>query len=213
MKKQRITAAIFGALGGVLAAAVLTICLTQRGAAPRLVRYPQEAEDCARALLAHLNAGDYDGASQYIYGCPALDAAGQWDSDACRVIWDAFAASLDGTPEGKCYAASDGLALDVTVRSLDLSQVLDGMGQAAPALLEEQVARAANMNQVYDDAHEYREDFVQALLLQAAEDGLAQAAPVARPLTLRLLRDRGQWWVLPDQALLRAVSGGLLGKD
>lgn len=213
MKKQRIIAAIFGALGGVLAAAALTVCLTQQGAAPRLARYPQEAEDCARALLTHLNAGDYAGASQYIYGCPALDTAGQWDSDACRTLWDAFAASLDGTPEGRCYAASNGLALDVTVRSLDLSQVLDGMGQAAPALLEEQVARAVNMNQVYDDAHEYREDFIRALLDQAAEDGLTQAAPVARPLTLRLVRDRGQWWVLPDQALLSAVSGGLLGKD
>ena len=66
MKKQRIIAAIFGALGGVLSAAALTVCLTQRGAAPRLVRYPREAEDCAQALLTHLNAGDYGGASQYI---------------------------------------------------------------------------------------------------------------------------------------------------
>lgn len=213
MKKQRIIAAIFGALGGVLAAAALTVCLTQRGVAPRLVRYPREAEDCAQALLTHLNAGDYGGASQYIYGCPALDAAGQLDSDACRVIWEAFAASLDGFAEGRCYADAEGLALDVTVRSLDLSRVLDGMKQAVPALLEEQVAQAVSMDQVYDDAHEYREDFIRALLDQAAEDGLTQAAPVARPLTLRLVRDRGQWWVLPDQALLSAVSGGLLGKD
>ena len=111
MKKQRIIAAIFGALGGVLAAAALTVCLTQREAAPRLVRYPREAEDCAQALLTHLNAGDYGGASQYIYDCPALDAAGQWDSDACRVIWEAFAASLDGSAEGRCYADAEGLAL------------------------------------------------------------------------------------------------------
>ena len=101
----------------------------------------------------------------------------------------------------------------VNQRYSEARRVLDGMKQAVPALLEEQVAQAVSMDQVYDDAHEYREDFIRALLDQAAEDGLTQAAPVARPLTLRLVRDRGQWWVLPDQALLSAVSGGLLGKD
>ena len=60
------------------------------------------------------------------------------------------------------------------------------------------------------------------LLTDAAGAGLLEKAVFSKcrdravvriVLTLRLVRDRGQWWVLPDQALLSAVSGGLLGKD
>lgn len=200
---------IFGTLGAVLAVVVLVICLTQRDAEPVLLRYPQEAENCVSQMMKNLCADNFRQASRYIYGEPELGAelpAG----DGAAQLWDSFTSSLRYEPKGECYATATGLAQDVTVSSLDMSAVLQDMEQIAPQLLEQRVAQAKNMDEIYDADHEYLEEFLQDVMQEAAAAALENAETVQRPLTVNLLYDRRQWWVLPDRALLSAISGGIL---
>ena len=76
-----------------------------------------------------------------------------------------------------------------------------------PAVLEAQVDAAENFAQVYDDNWQYREDFAQSVLEETARQVTAGIAPVERQITLRLAFENGQWWVVPDQALLQIISG------
>lgn len=204
--------AVFGVLGGALAAAAIVLCLTRRNASPMLLSVSPEAEACVNGLLAQLRAGDYGGASRYLYGTPELDVDVRAENAASRKLWAAFVGSLRCTPMGECYAAEDALAQNVMISGLNVAQVLSNMERTAPALLKKRVAQAQSMAEVYDDAHEYREDFVASVLSQATESCLRQAVRAYRNVTLRLVYD-GQWWVQPDPAFLCAVSGGILGSS
>ena len=201
---------IFGTLGAVLAAVVLVICLTQRSAEPVLLRYPQEAENCVSQMMKNLCADNFRQASRYVYGEPELGAELPAGDGAAAQLWDSFTSSLRYEPKGKCYATATGLAQDVTVSSLDMGAVLQDMEQIAPQLLEQRVAQAKNMDEIYDADHEYLEEFLQDVMQEAAAAALENAETVQRPLTVNLLYDRRQWWVLPDRALLSAISGGIL---
>ncbi len=210
MKNRKILPCIFGALGAVLAAAALLVCLTRREAEPVMARYPQEAEECAGALLEALCSGDFQQASQYLYGTPTLGSGLEEDGEAAGQLWASFASSLRCTPEGRCYATAAGLAQDVNVSSLDMGQVLQTMKATAPQLLEQRVAQAQSMDEIYDDNHEYREEFLREVMRSAASAALEGAEMMEHSLTLQLLYQDHRWWVLPDQALLDAVSGGIL---
>lgn len=209
---MKIVSGVFGALGGLLAAAGLVICLTQRDVTPQLIRAPKEAEECVEGLLDALCAGDYSGAAQFLYGAPSLEVDKIAQGDAARLIWDAFTNSLTCTLMGSCYASAEGIAQDVTVEGINVVQLLRRMEETAPTLLKERVALARNMNEVYNDVHEYRPAFVRSVLLQAAQDCLEQTDINTQRLTLHLLYDDG-WWVAADQAVLGALTGGILGRS
>lgn len=201
---------VFGVLGTMLAAAALEICLTKRGAEPVMVRYPQEAEECVGAMMDALCSGDFRQASQYLYGTPTLGSGLGSDDEAAAQLWTAFTSSLRCTPAGRCYATAGGVAQDITVSSLDIGQVLQTMKTTAPLLLEQQVAQAESMDEVYDADHEYREEFLRDVMCRAAAAALETADTADHTLTVNLTYHDGQWWVLPDQALLEAISGGIL---
>lgn len=210
MEKRKILPWLFGTLGAMLAAAALVVCLTGREAEPVMVRYPQEAEECAGAMMDALCGGDFRQASRYLYGTPVPDAGAGGGDEADAQLWTAFASSLRCTPESRCYATAGGVAQDITVSSLNIGQVLQTMKTTAPLLLEQQIARAGRMDEVYNADHEYREEFLQDVMRRAAAAALETADTVAHTLTVNLTYCDGQWWVVPDQALLEAVSGGIL---
>jgi hypothetical protein len=73
------------------------------------------------------------------------------------------------------------------------------------------VAEAADVTEVYDENNDYREDVVMEVLLEAAEDSLAEDAQnMSVTLTVGLRYWDNRWWVVADEALLDAISGGVL---
>ena len=66
-----------------------------------------------------------------------------------------------------------------------------------------------SLDQIYDDNWQYREDLTQAVLEEAARQAAAGGSRVERSVTLRLVYEDDRWWVLPNQELIAAISGGL----
>ena len=210
MKKKTFLPGLLGALGGVLAVAALTVCLTQREAEPVILSYPQGAEDCVSAMMTAICSGDYSGASQYLYGQPDLGSGPAGDSETAAQLWTSFASSLQYTADAPCTASDSGVCQRVTITSLDMNGVLESMTAKAPELLERKIALSDSMDDVYDENHEYRPGFVDSVLYQAANLALEEAQTVEHTVTVNLLYDAHQWWVMPDAALLNAISGGIL---
>ena len=49
------------------------------------------------------------------------------------------------------------------------------------------------------------------VLYDAAKDALEQdAKTVTFEVTVNLVHNNGQWWIVPEDALLTAISGGIL---
>ena len=52
--------------------------------------------------------------------------------------------------------------------------------------------------------------YLDALFTAAKEALKRDARQTSWDLTLNLVYENGQWWIMPEQALLRAISGGIL---
>ena len=210
MRNNKAASWIFGVLAVVLAVSALLICLTQRNAAPKLFGKAEGAEKCARAMMDCISRGDYAGASAYLYGTPSLGIGDQRETPAAECVWDAFVSSMECRSRGSCYATDAGVAMDFTVSGLDIPSLTQELKQRSAAVLEARVEAAENMSQVYDSNQQYREDFIQSVLEEAAREAVAAVSPVENAVTVQLVYEGNQWWVVPDSALMTAISGGIL---
>ena len=210
MKNNKGASWIFGVLAVVLAVSALLICLTQRNAKPKLFGQAEGAEKCARAMMDSISRGDYAGASAYLYGKPNLGTDAQRETPAAELIWNAFVSSLECQNQGGCYATDAGVAIDFTVSGFDIPSLTQELKQRTTAVLEARVEAAEDMSQVYDSEQQYREDFAKSVLEEAAREAVAASSPVQRRVAVQLVYEGNQWWVVPDGAVITAISGGIL---
>lgn len=210
MKIAKLFSGIFAALGTVLMLAALMLSLVSMNASPRLVRVPQGAVDQSQALLDAIAKGDFDAAGKTMYGQPELSGEPEAEDAAGQRIWDAFVGSLSCEFRGSCYATDTGLARDAVITALDVSTVTEAVGEYAHALLTQRVETAEDMSELYDEENNFRQDLVDAIVLEAVDQAIRENGQTASfDVTLSLIQRDGQWWVVPDQALLQAISGGL----
>jgi hypothetical protein len=67
------------------------------------------------------------------------------------------------------------------------------------------------VSEIYDENNEYREDFVMNVLYDATVAVLEENAKKQTcEVTVNLSYQDGNWWVVADEALLDAISGGIL---
>lgn len=211
MKRSGGISSLFGMIGICAAAAGIFLSLTFKTASPVLVEQPLVARAQAVQLLDAVCEEDMQKASSLLYGTPGLGADRDPADAVGNLLWDAFIGSMEYEINGECYATDSGVALDVTITALDLNSVTATLKDRSQVKLEARVAEAKNADDVYDENGDYREDFVMQVLYDSAVDALAQdAQQISKNVTLSLVFDDGQWWIMPEAGLLEAISGGIL---
>ncbi len=211
MKISKVFAAIFGLLGAAICALTVLLCLTSLEKAPVLAQTPQQAMNRVDILFQAISSNDYSSASQSIYGTPDLGAEPPEEGSIHQLIWNAFVDSFQYELVGSCYATDSGIAQTVSIRYLDISSITAGIPERSRELLQQHMLEAEDMDQIYDDNNDYRQDLVDAVLFEAAQEAL-QAHPsyTETELTVNLAFSQGQWWVLADETLMQAISGGII---
>lgn len=212
MKITKLFSGLFAVLGVILMLGTAVLSLSSLNRAPQLLTPPEAALAQSEAVMAAVAQGDYTSAGNLMYGQPSLGVDRE-PADAVGVlIWDAFVDSFTYEFTGDCYATDSGLARNVTVTTLDISSVTANLKARSEALLEQRVAEAEDVTEIYDQNNNYREEFVMQVLYDAAQQALQEdAAYLTQELTVSLVYQQEQWWVMPEQALLRAISGGIAG--
>lgn len=211
MKVKRIFAVLFALIGAAAAALAVTVSLRNLNKEPVLLTPPMEARGRAVAMLDAVCAADYTGASELLLGQPGLGVDREPADPVGTMIWDAFTDSMSYELVGACFATDDGLAQKVEFTCLDIDSVTEKLRERSQALLEARVAEAKDTSEIYDENNEYREDFVMDVLADAARDAIREdAREMTVELTLKLRYQDGQWWIVADNALLSAISGGIL---
>ena len=211
MKVSKFFAALFGLLGIGVGVMGIYLSFQNMNASPVLLEQPDAARERAAAVMDAVCAADYETVGSMLHGRPQLGIDRQAEEDVGVVIWEAFEASQSYELVGECYATDSGVALDVTFQCLDLDSVTATLKDRSQALLEQRVAEAEDTSEVYDENNDYREDFVMGVLYDAALQALEEdARQTTFTITLNLVHEDGQWWVVPDAALLDAISGGIL---
>lgn len=213
MKHPKILSAGFALAGAALAALAVALSLGNLRADPVLVRVPDAAHSCAQSVMDSLCSGDYTAAEEKLYGTPSLGLDRVPTDEVGQLIWKAYADSLQYTFDGDFYATDTGIARNVVITALDLTSVTSPLKERSQALLEHRVAIAKDVSQIYDENNDYREDFVMNVLFDAAYQSLQEDAQYkSQSIALNLVYKQGKWWVVPDAALIAAISGGTAGK-
>ena len=202
---------LLAAIGLGAAAAAIFLCMKYVDAKPMLLTPPDVARSKVIMLMNAVSEGNYEEASQAIYGTPDLGVNREAGDEVGIMIWDAFEGSLTFELVGDCYTTDQGLAQKVSVTCLDVTSVTANLKERAQTLLEQRMEEASNVSDIYDENNEYREDFVMAVLSDAVKDALEEdAKQMTVELTVNLSYQDGKWWVVADEALFNAISGGIL---
>jgi hypothetical protein len=211
MKISKVFSGLFALVGAALAAFTVMLCLWGLDREPVLVEPPHMAVSRVEALFQAVCSDDYPAASALIYGQPDLGAERTDEDSVSSRIWDAFVDSMGYELSGECYATDHGVAQKVLVSYLDITSVTDGLQVRARELLLQRVREAEDVDQIYDENNDYRLDFVDAVVSDAMEEALREDARYQETeLTVNLVYHQGQWWILADEALMQAISGGVI---
>lgn len=211
MRKTNFFSLLFGFLGWVLLAAGLFLAMGNRDAKPVLLTAPDAARTQINQTMDALCQGDYETAGSNLYGKPDLGMDRAAAEPVGALVWEAFVESLSYELMGDCHSTDTGLAQNVVIRGLDIGSVTANLGERSQALLEARVKEAKDPSELYDENNDFREELVMEVLYEAARQALEQdATEKTWEVTINLVYENGQWWILPENALLEAVSGGIL---
>ena len=210
MKIAKFFAGIFAAAGAVLLVGSIGLCLFSLNAPVRMTQVPEAAVACSEELMTAIADGDFASASERLYGQPELGADRDPADAMGLMVWDAFEKSLSCEFQGACYADETGIYRNASITALDIPSVTENLQTRAHALLTQKVEAATDMAELYDENNDFREDLVTQVLYGALAQAISQdGKTVTRDVTLKLIHRDGQWWVVPDAALLQAITGGV----
>lgn len=175
-----------------------------------LLSPPPAAVERSEAAMDALTAADYPALEQMLLGSPHLGLDREPADQVGILIWQALEESRSFRFLGDLYATDKGLSRDVELTYLDISSVTVDLRRRSQELLAQRVSQAQDMSEVYGPNNDYREDFVMAVLRDAVQEALAEdAKSTTVRLTLELVYADSQWWVVPSDELIRAISGGI----
>lgn len=202
---------LLAAIGLGAAAAAVFLSMNFVDAKPILLTPPDVARSKVIMLMNAVAEGNYEEASQTIYGTPDLGVDREAGDEVGVMIWDAFEGSVTYELLGDCYTTEQGLAQDLSVTCMDVTSVTANLKERSQKLLEQRVAEAEDVSEIYDENNDYREDFVMEVLHDAVRAAVEEDARMMTVnLTVNLSYQDGKWWVVADEALYNAISGGIL---
>lgn len=208
----KLFAAIFALAAFLTAAGAVYLCAEGLDRPPVLLAPAADARNTAAAFLDAICAGDYETAQSHLLGTPELGADRPSDTEFGGIVWDAFVESMSYTLQGESFISDTGIAQEVTLHFLDIDATTAGLRVRAEALLAALQRNAEDVSELYAPDGGYREDVVMEVVKTAVGQVLTEdAAMTTVSLTLELTCINGTWWVLPDEGLLQAISGGLAG--
>lgn len=209
MKLRKWTSALFLLTGILILAGTAVLSFHSLNAPARLLGTGEAAKMVTEDWAEALNRGDYAAAGALMYGQPSLEPDRASAYEAGDILWRAFRESLKCSFPGEVYATESGIARDMTVTALDISAVMGSLEGKMDSLIASR-AEEEDPDVVYDENNAYREEFVMSVLCEALEDALRrQDFSVQRTVTLKLVCEDRQWWLLPEQELIRILSGTL----
>lgn len=210
MKKIRIAACFWALLSLLFAAAAIGVVVYCRDAEPVLLEVPEEAALQAEKLMESLCGGNFAEAQTLLYGTPDLGADRDPTDAVGAMVWEAYVRSLDYELVGELYATDAGIAQKVKFIHMELDTVTAQLGRRARALLNEAMASAEDVSQLYDENNEYREALVMDVLREAARQALEEDVRYGyQVFPVHMVYEEGQWLAVADREFWKAVSGGI----
>ena len=209
MRISKLASAVFAVVGTVLLVGSVVMSFVALGRPTTAVEPTREANDVAQSVLSALDHGDLSKVGTYFYGAPALGLDREPATAEGKQIWNAYRDSITVSADEGCCAEGTTIHQTAQVTALDINETLSRLDEEAAALLNQKVETAEDPAALLDENGEVPQTLKDELCAQALTQVLADAKTVTTQITFQLMEQDGQWWVLPDQAMLDVLSGAV----
>lgn len=209
MKISKLASALFAVVGTVLLVGSIAASLVALSSPTKAVKPTQEAKACAQEALNALNHGDFAAAAAYFYEKPSLGLDREPATTEGKEMWNAYRSSIAVTADGGCFGEGMNIYQTAQVTHMDIGQTLSQLESRASGLLQQKLDSAEDPAALLDENGEVPQILRDEIRTQAFREALEDAKTVTTQITFQLIEQDGQWWILPDQALLGILSGGL----
>lgn len=208
MKAARFFAVLFGILGIVLMLGTAVVCFGALDA-PVRAEVPQAAKECAAELVETLCEGNLMAVPEKLYGNPDLGLEQELSGETAAV-WEIFCDGISCELTSDFYVHGSSFSVDAMIRVPEIASITDSVTEHAKAVLNARIAVAEKMDELYDENNDFRQDVIDEVMAEAVELAFAEAPEMLTyETTFGFVCDAEQWYVVPDAAFLRALSGGL----
>lgn len=208
MKVARVFAVIFGVLGILLMLGTAVLCFGSLDA-PVRAEIPEAAGACAEEVARLLNEGDLDNVRTKLYGSPDLGTDGTLTGEAAAV-WELFRQGISCELTSEVYVSGSSFAVDAVITVPEIASITDSIPAHGKALLDERIAGAEKMAELYDESGEFRQDLMDEVMARAVELAFAEEPEMMRvETTFGIVYAGKQWCVVPDAVFMQALRGGL----
>ncbi len=204
-------AALFGIAAIAMAVFTVRLAFNNKDATPVLLKEPDSAHLQVVEMMDAFCEGDFAAAQKRFYGATDLGMGRAPADEVGQMIWAAFQESMTYELVGELYATDSGLSQDLKITTMDMNAVTAVLKETVKPMIEERVLNAEDTDLIYDDDDQYRDEFIQQVVRDALTQAIeANTATVETELTLNLVWSDDKWWVVSNEALLKAVSGGIV---
>lgn len=205
---RKLFAGMFVILGLVILMGTGVLCFRALNMPAKLLGTVETAQECTEQWAEAVTAGDYAAAGKRMYGQPSLETSDVSAYAVGEILWEAYQENLRLAFSGECRAMDSGIAREAKVTALDISAVMKEVKVRINPTLGTRAESAEDKNLVFDEDNAYREEFVMKTLCDVTRQILEEEPPVLqRTIMLQLVFEDGQWWILPEQELIRLLSG------
>jgi len=207
------------ALAAVLfGAAAILVCLlpgqrTAKSASPAAAAEDSAASAEAQAAVTEffdsLVARDYESAYARLSGVATLGLENEPASADAALLMDAVRESWSWRLYGDCSLTRGGALQQVVFNTLDLERMRADIRTETEAAVE-RLAVGLPAEEIYAEDGSYLASFTERAYAEALASVLARADEydTATGLNIRLVKDGGEWLIVPDSALYGALTGG-----
>jgi len=208
MKIARIFAVVFGILGLVLMLGTTVLCFGVLDA-PVKAEVPEAVKECAEEVVQLLCEGDLNNVRMKLYGRPHLGTDGVL-TEGTAEVWEIFRQGISCELTSDYYVSGSSFAVDAVITVPKIESITDSIRSHGKTLLDERVAAAEKMAELYDENGEFRQDLIDEIMARAVELALAEEPEMLTfETTFDFAWQAKQWCVVPDGNLMRALQGGL----
>lgn len=209
MKISKLASAVFSAAGTVLLVGSIVLSYAALGRPAQAVKPTEKANACARNVLSALDDGDFSEVEGCLYGKPSLGLEREPATAEGNRIWDAYRDSITVITDEACFGEGTNIYQTAQVTAMDISETLSRMDRRAGELLKQKLDEQEDHFALLDEDGQIPQNLRDTLRAQAFEEALADPETVTTQITFQLIEKDGTWWVVPDQAMLDVLSGGL----
>ena len=208
MKIARFFACILACIGMFLLVGSMGFFLWNRTAQVRVLELPREAVAVSENFAGALNQGDLEAAAKFLYGQPDLGVSILPETPESTQIWEAFCSSISVELADEWAVEQSALVKTGSITTMDVHRVFAVLPTLVQSGLDQRIASAQDLQDIYDENNDFRADLVEEVLEEALQQALTQESqPLTREVTLKLINRDGNWWVMPDQNLLQSLTG------